>query len=101
MLITQESLTFQGGYLVLGTIYILLAIYLKQVPRRSVSQTLAHSSGYLLDDTRPLNAVFARFLAASFEIQLSELLPFVQHAAGFFGIPAVYCLPDALYVGSY
>jgi hypothetical protein len=58
-----------------------------------VIKHFSNSSLYLLEESIEFNKSFARFIKACFNIDISELIPFVQYSSKFFSMELDNCLP--------
>lgn len=93
--LVPESLNYNNGYLVAAFMYLQVAVQLEIFGRDDVIQHFNHSSLYILDEGLKYNRVFEKFLSVSLRVTLAELLPFIQFASQFFGLPLKYEIPSA------
>lgn len=63
--------------------------------REEVVKYFSKSSLYLLDDSIEFNSVFSKFLKACFNIEIEEIIPFVQYSSQFFDLQMDNSLPSA------
>ena len=90
-----QSLQHKPRAIVAAFMYVLLGKELGQFPREKIVEEFPCSSLYLLDESFAFNDLFGRFLSECFALCLLDLLPTIQFAATFFGLPVVINLPVA------
>lgn len=95
MSLVHHSKEFQGGMLVAGAIYIILCVNIGLFETDEVVKYFSKSSLYLLDDSIEFNSVYSKFIMACFQIEIEEIIPFVQYCSKFFSLQMDNSLPTA------
>lgn len=89
------SLGYNGWLLVSAGIYITISKNLLMMSWTDIYQIFPNSSKFLLDPENEINLIFGKFLGACFEVELEELLPFVQYVAQFCEMTFSYEIPES------
>lgn len=93
LLMDLEHLSYQIRLLVCGVVYLVLGIDLNLFDKAFLRKSFDLSPSDLFDRQETYKSVFADFMTRNFEVELQELLPYLQFASGHFDTALICVLP--------
>ena len=91
-----QTLQYSSRALTAAFMYLVLGKQCGVFTLQQITKEMPQSSLYLLNESSDFNALFGDFVSYCFEYSLPDLLPAVQYAATFFGLPMNYQMPSAV-----
>ena len=95
-ILDHETLLYNPRTLIPAFMYLHIGLSIGVFILEDVCTKFKHTSFYVFPDKLGFQQFFQRFLQATLNLQMTDLLPAVQFCAEFFSIPIKYDIPKAV-----